>query len=125
MNSLDNLRFKEREENVKADIFHAYQALLRQTKPSSNVSITQEPNSMDAEEGPLALLLGQSPNIVKAFHRQMKEKSIKTRQGICKIFLDLILSLVVIGCFHLLTELVLVLSGALATHTVQLIPCTS
>ncbi len=26
-------RFKEREENVKADIFHAYVALLKQTKP--------------------------------------------------------------------------------------------
>ena len=26
-------RFKEREENVKADIFHAYMALLKQTKP--------------------------------------------------------------------------------------------
>ena len=25
-------RFKEREENVKADIFHAYVALLKQTK---------------------------------------------------------------------------------------------
>ena len=29
-------RFKEREENVKADIFHAYQALLKQTKPSTS-----------------------------------------------------------------------------------------
>ena len=27
-------RFKEREENVKADIFHAYIALLKQTKPA-------------------------------------------------------------------------------------------
>jgi len=36
----------------------------------------------------------------------MKEKSIKTRQG----------------CFSLLTELILVLSGTLATYMVQLIP---
>jgi len=99
-------RFKEREENVKADIFHAYQALLRQTKPSSSVNINQDPNSMDAEEGPVALLQSQVPNIVKALHRQMKEKSIKTRQG----------------CFSLLTELILVLPGALATHMQQLIP---
>jgi len=103
-------RFKEREENVKADIFHAYQALLKQTKPSSGSSvngiIAQDPNSMEAEEGPIALLQSQVPNIVKAIHRQMKEKSIKTRQG----------------CFALLTELIVVLPGALATHMDQIIP---
>ena len=36
---------------------------------------------MDAEEGPVSLLQAQVPSIVKALHRQMKEKSIKTRQG--------------------------------------------
>ena len=45
-------RFKEREENVKADIFHAYQALLKQTKPQSvSVTLGQDNNSMEAEEG--------------------------------------------------------------------------
>ena len=48
---------------MKADIFHAYQALLKQTKPSSgsgmNGSIVQDPNSMEAEEGPIALLQAQ------------------------------------------------------------------
>jgi hypothetical protein len=29
-------RFKERDENVKADIFHAYRALLRQTFITTN-----------------------------------------------------------------------------------------
>jgi len=38
----------EREENVKADIFHAYITLLRQTKPT--VSAT-DPDAMDQEEG--------------------------------------------------------------------------
>ena len=38
-------------------------------------------------------LIQQVGNIVKALHRQMKEKSIKTRQG----------------CFSLLTELILVI----------------
>ena len=52
---------------------------------------------MDAEEGPVALLQAQVLNIVEALHRQMKENS-------------------------LLTELILVLPGALATHMVQLIP---
>ena len=46
------------------------------------------------------------PNIVKALHRQMKEKSIKTRQG----------------CFSLLSELITVLPGALASHMPHLVP---
>ena len=50
--------------------------------------------------------LFQVGNIVKALHRQMKEKSIKTRQG----------------CFALLTELILVLPGALAAHMNLLVP---
>ena len=95
---------------MKADIFHAYQALLKQTKPSTSASISvniaADPDRMEAEEGPVSLLQAQVPNIVKALHRQMKEKSIKTRQG----------------CFSLLTELILVLPGSLATHMDQIIP---
>jgi len=41
------LIFVEREENVKADIFHAYITLLKQTKPSS----IQDTDSMELEEG--------------------------------------------------------------------------
>lgn len=96
-------RFKEREENVKSDIFHAYVALLRQTRPSSGVA--HDPDSMEDEEGPISLLQQQVPLIVKAVHRQMKEKSIKTRQD----------------CFSLLKELVLVLPGALTNHIPALI----
>lgn len=44
--------------------------------------------------------------IVKALHKQMKEKSVKTRQ--C--------------CFNMLTELVNVLPGALTQHIPVLIP---
>jgi len=98
-------RFKEREENVKSDIFHAYIALLRQTKPATGIA-APDPASMEAEEGPVSLLQAQVANIVKALHRQMKEKSIKTRQG----------------CFSLLTELILVLPGALASHMNLLVP---
>ena len=100
-------RFKEREENVKADIFHAYQALLKQARSStSSLQVSQDPNRMEAEDGPVSLLQGQVTNIVKALHRQMKEKSIKTRQG----------------CFALLTELIHVLPGALATHMDLIVP---
>ena len=76
---------------MKADIFHAYQALLKQTKPGAGVNIAVDPNRMDAEEGPVTLLQSQVANIVKAIHRQMKEKSIKTRQGCFALLTDLIL----------------------------------
>ena len=51
-------RFKEREENVKSDIFHAYIALLRQTKPATGIA-APDPASMEAEEGPVSLLQAQ------------------------------------------------------------------
>ncbi|XP_071033153.1 cullin-associated NEDD8-dissociated protein 1 isoform X2 [Parasteatoda tepidariorum] len=98
-------RFKEREENVKVDIFHAYIALLRQTRPSiSTVNLGIE--TMELEEGPVTLLKQQTPHIIKALHRHLREKSIKTRQG----------------CFLVLTELVTVLPGALSEHMPALIP---
>ncbi|XP_012944580.1 cullin-associated NEDD8-dissociated protein 1 [Aplysia californica] len=95
-------RFKEREENVKTDIFHAYIALLKQTRPV----IVVGGDNMEEEEGPLNMLQAQIPDIVRAVHRQLREKSIKTRQG----------------CFSLLTELVLVLPGALDQHLSSLMP---
>nr|CAD7459444.1 unnamed protein product [Timema tahoe] len=97
-------RFKEREENVKSDIFRAYVALLRQTRPS--VGVTLDPDVMDQEEGPSAMLQTQVPAIVRAVHHQMREKSFKTRQD----------------CFLLLKELVVVLPGALSNHIPSLIP---
>ena len=55
---------------------------------------------------PLLLLQGQVPSIIRAIHKQLKEKSIKTRQG----------------CFMLLTELVQVLPGALTDHVSAIVP---
>lgn len=55
---------------------------------------------------PVSMLQTQIPDIIKAIHKQLREKSVKTRQG----------------CFSLLTELVLVLPGALAKHFDQLVP---
>ncbi|RZB66666.1 cullin-associated NEDD8-dissociated protein 1 [Asbolus verrucosus] len=97
-------RFKEREENVKSDIFRAYIALLRQTKSTINVNI--DPNSMEQEEMPIYLLQQQVPMIVKGVQTQMKEKSMKTRQD----------------CFQLLKELCNVLPGALTHHIGDLMP---
>ncbi|XP_026279732.1 cullin-associated NEDD8-dissociated protein 1 isoform X2 [Frankliniella occidentalis] len=96
-------RFKEREENVKSDIFHAYVALLKQTRPTA---VNMDPDSMEQEEGPLYLLQAQIPAIVKAVQPQMKEKSIKTRQD----------------SFALLKELTVVLPGALTNHIASLLP---
>uniref|UniRef100_A0A8C2HUL6 Cullin-associated and neddylation-dissociated 1 n=1 Tax=Cyprinus carpio TaxID=7962 RepID=A0A8C2HUL6_CYPCA len=97
-------RFKEREENVKADVFHAYLSLLKQTRPAQ--SWLCDPDAMEQGETPLTMLQIQVSMIVKALHKQMKEKSVKTRQ--C--------------CFNMLTELVNVLPGALAQHIPVLIP---
>ncbi|KAF5283424.1 hypothetical protein FQA39_LY04800 [Lamprigera yunnana] len=97
-------RFKEREENVKSDIFHAYISLLKQTKHSISMNI--DPDSMEQEETPIFLLQQQVPLIVKGIHSQMREKSVKTRQD----------------CFQLLKELCNVLPGALTHHIGDLIP---
>ena len=44
-------RFKEREENVKADIFHAYVALLKQTKTAllPQLALAAQNNAHDTE----------------------------------------------------------------------------
>ncbi|NXL85292.1 CAND1 protein, partial [Alectura lathami] len=97
-------RFKEREENVKADIFSAYISLLKQTLPTQ--SWLHASDGSGKEDVPLAMLRNQVPNIVKALHKQLKEKSIKSRQG----------------CFSLLTELANVLPGCLADHIPVLVP---
>ena len=52
------------------------------------------------------MLQQQIPHIMRAVHKQLKEKNIKTRQG----------------CFALLTELTNVLSGALSNHIAAVVP---
>ncbi|XP_038838717.1 cullin-associated NEDD8-dissociated protein 2 isoform X2 [Salvelinus namaycush] len=98
-------RFKEREENVKTDIFVAFVALLKQTRPSQGpITTAAEPGVK--EDPAITLLKKQVPTVVKALHKQLKEKSMKSRQG----------------CFSLLTELANVLPGALGKHIPSLIP---
>ncbi|XP_036388110.1 cullin-associated NEDD8-dissociated protein 2 [Megalops cyprinoides] len=97
-------RFKEREENVKTDIFLAFIALLKQTRlPQGCLTVS---DAGTKEDPSLALLKKQVPSIVKALHKQLKEKSMKSRQG----------------CFSLLAELANVLPGALGEHIPALIP---
>ncbi|KAH8410584.1 hypothetical protein KR009_005701 [Drosophila setifemur] len=97
-------RFKEREENVKSDIFHAYVALLKNTRLSDDVA--NDPDSMDQVSGPTSLLIEQLPLIVKAIQPLMREKSMKTRQD----------------CFLLLRELLNSLPGALGPYLESIVP---
>ncbi|CAN9512592.1 unnamed protein product [Ophioblennius macclurei] len=104
-------RFKEREENVRADVFAAFSALLRQTRtgsghPGVGAAGSEQPGAGGEEEPAVGMLKKQVPLIVKALHKQLKEKSIKSRQG----------------CFCLLTELAHTVPGALEEHIPALIP---
>ncbi|XP_044205521.1 cullin-associated NEDD8-dissociated protein 2 [Thunnus albacares] len=103
-------RFKEREENVRADVFSAFSTLLRQTRGGSShhglIVAGSDTGASKEEEPAVAMLKKQVPVIVKALHRQLKEKSLKSRQG----------------CFCLLTELAHTVPGALEQHIPALIP---
>ncbi|XP_036037968.1 cullin-associated NEDD8-dissociated protein 2 isoform X2 [Onychomys torridus] len=91
-------RFKEREENVKADIFGAYIKLLRHTRPPKGwLEAVEEPTQTGSN---LNMLRAQVPLVIKALQRQLKDRNVRTRQG----------------CFYLLTELAGVLPGSLAEH---------
>ncbi|CAG0890156.1 unnamed protein product [Darwinula stevensoni] len=97
-------RFKEREENVKSDIFAAYMAMLKQTRHHGGSPMLEE--GMEDSEAPIARLSQQIPQVVKALHKTLKEKSVRTRQG----------------AYALLSELVSVLPGALTNHIHVLVP---
>ncbi|KAK6945544.1 TATA-binding protein interacting (TIP20) [Dillenia turbinata] len=86
-------RFREREENVKMDVFNTFIELLRQT---GNVS----------KGHPRWLLKQDVPKVVKSINRQLREKSIKTK----------------VGAFSVLKELVVVLPDCLADHIGSLVP---
>eukprot|EP01119_Soliformovum_irregulare_P025203 TRINITY_DN9265_c1_g3_i1.p1 TRINITY_DN9265_c1_g3~~TRINITY_DN9265_c1_g3_i1.p1 ORF type:complete len:1236 (-),score=487.10 TRINITY_DN9265_c1_g3_i1:55-3762(-) len=89
-------RFKEREENVKLDVFSTFVDLLKQTGQVSR----RNPDSPSL--GSMRELI---PKIVAGITKQLKEKSVKTRSG----------------AFALLRELVVVLPGALTDHIAALV----
>ncbi|CAH9086044.1 unnamed protein product [Cuscuta europaea] len=93
-------RFKEREENVKMDIFNTFIELLRQT---GNVTKGQ----IDFNQSSPRWSLNQEvPKIVRSINKQLREKSVKTK----------------VGAFSVLKELVIVLPDCLAEHIGSLIP---
>ncbi|KAB0404513.1 hypothetical protein E2I00_013174, partial [Balaenoptera physalus] len=99
----DDMSWKE---NVKADVFGAYIVLLRQTRPPKGwLEAMEEPtHSGWGVEVPgwslTSPLHPQVPLVIKALQRQLKDRSVRARQG----------------CFSLLTELAGVLPGSLAEH---------
>ncbi|PIN20655.1 TATA-binding protein-interacting protein [Handroanthus impetiginosus] len=93
-------RFKEREENVKMDIFNTFIELLRQTG-----NVTRGQTDFD-ESSPRYLLKQEVPKIVRSVNKQLREKSIKTK----------------VGAFSVLKELVIVLPDCLADHIGSLTP---
>lgn len=100
-------RFKEREENVRADVFSAFSTLLRQTRVgTSHIGLSADQSASREEEPTVTMLKKQVAVIVKALHKQLKEKSVKSRQG----------------CFSVLTELAHTAPGALEEHIPVLIP---
>lgn len=54
---LSRVSEQEREENVKADVFHAYLSLLKQTRPAQ--SWLADPDAMEQGETPLTMLQSQ------------------------------------------------------------------
>ncbi|XP_055985466.1 cullin-associated NEDD8-dissociated protein 2 [Sorex fumeus] len=97
-------RFSEREDNVRADVLGAYIALLRQSRPRKGWLEPGEDEPARAG-GHVHLLRGQVPLVMKALRRQLKDRSVRARQG----------------CFSLLSELASVLPGSLAEHMPALV----
>ncbi|XP_069592324.1 cullin-associated NEDD8-dissociated protein 1-like isoform X2 [Ranitomeya imitator] len=97
-------RFKEREENVKADMFSAYISMLRQTRCSH--SCRQNVEASDKGDSPLSALQKQVPSVMKSLQKLLRDKSFKSRQG----------------CFAVLTELTAALPGCLSQHIPALVP---
>lgn len=97
-------RFKEREENVKSDIFHAYIALLKVTPTKDDIPF--ELTLKQQFPTPINLLDGQVPKIVDAIQPLLRLKSVKTRQD----------------CFLLLRELLRVYPGGLQFDMYKLMP---
>eukprot|EP00741_Cyanophora_paradoxa_P025544 tig00000383_g24650.t1 len=95
-------RFREREENVKLEIFAAFSTLVKQTAVAAKKSSAP----VDSPNSPLGLLRARVGDVVKSIRNQLKAKSLKSR----------------VGAFALLRDIVQVLPGALAEHIAIIVP---
>lgn len=93
-------RFKEREESVKADIIQTFVSLLKQTR--------QLANEAKNASAPLALvrLNEMIPTIISRASYLLREKSVKTRQIV----------------FHMFIEIMNIIPNILANHIASLVP---
>ena len=93
-------RFKEREENVKSDIFQTFAELVKQIGTTARRYESADPSK------PINQLQADVPSIIKASVRQLKEKSVRTKQGV----------------FAALQELVTVAPSSVGAHVSHLMP---
>jgi len=102
------IRFREREENVKMDIFATFNDLLQQVKRvgDAEADVVDAMVVDGAGSSNAAMLSAEMPRFVKAAARQLKEKSQKTR----------------IATFNCLRQLVDTLPGCLADHAGIIVP---
>ncbi|BDA42511.1 Cullin-associated NEDD8-dissociated protein 1 [Coccomyxa sp. Obi] len=90
-------RFKEREESVKLDVFTAFIELLHQVGLAA---------SRDRASQVYAQLQADSPEVLKASFRQLRDKSLKTRAGV----------------LLMLKELISIVPECMSNHLDQLLP---
>lgn len=77
-------RFKEREENVKTDVFQTFVELLRQ------IGSTNRRYESSTGAKPIDQLRSDVPSIMKAAVKQLKDKSVKTKQGTFAVLQELV-----------------------------------
>ena len=77
-------RFKEREENVKSDIFQTFVELVKQ------IGRTNRRYEAAAGSKPIDQLRSDVPSIMKAAVKQLRDKSIKTKQGMFAALQELV-----------------------------------
>ena len=77
-------RFKEREENVKMDVFATFNDILLHVAAGGSAdAVVVDAMAVDSGNGsartPAKMLRAEVPRVVKAVSKQLKEKSVKTR----------------------------------------------